>query len=187
MGSAETASRAATARAEAKRFLQTAALLAMVVFLSGCAGRGLRPDELPDYRAPLALQSVGPTPYQHRALYDRPVLINFFSTWCFPCLGQLPYLGELQKEFGPQGLAVVTVGMDNEGAKVLQPFVEQSPQPFPVLVADEKIRKGETVFGAVRELPTTVILDREGKVVAAWPGIANADEVRKAVQEAVAP
>lgn len=160
-------------------------LVWVVASSGGCAGRQDVAQPRPDYLAPLVLPKVGPVPYEHASLYGQPVIVNFFATWCFPCLGQLPFLAELQQAHAQDGLRVVAVGMDLEGAKVLRPFAEQFGMPYPILVASERLHRGETPYGLMRELPSTVILGRDGQVIAAWAGIAEADEVREAVARAL--
>src|SRR6185436_13396912 len=70
----------------------------------------------------LELRAVGPAPYRHHDLYGRVVLVSFFATWCFPCLAEIPTLKRLQTTYAPKGLSVVAVGLDLEGALVLEPF-----------------------------------------------------------------
>ncbi len=150
---------------------------------AGCL-RGVR-DEPPDLRNYLPRQSVGPVPYQRAALEGQATVITFFATWCFPCLGQLALVEELQEAYGERGLRAVAVGMDLEGAKVLGPFAQGYVKTLPVVVADDALRSGATPFGRVQTLPSTVILDRQGRVVVAWPGLANVDEVREQVERAL--
>lgn len=52
------------------------------------------------------------------------VLVNFWATWCQPCRAEIPWLIELQKKYGPQGLVILGIAMDDEGKKVVQPFVQ---------------------------------------------------------------
>lgn len=160
-----------------------AALCALL--LLSCAHGRSGPEGPPDYLGALNLPAAGPVPHSPQALSGRVVVATFFATWCFPCLAQLSYFAQLQRELAEQGLSVVAVGMDLEGARVLRPFAEQQQVPYPVLAADERLRKGETPFGPISVLPSTVILDREGQVVAAWPGLANAEEVRAAIDQAL--
>lgn len=162
-----------------------AALWVVVASAGGCAHSPEAGELRPDYVGALRLPAVGPQEYAPDSLYDHPVVATFFATWCFPCLGQLPVFSELAHDYASQGLKVVAVGMDLEGAKVLGPFAYQSEFPFPVLVANEPLRKGETPFGAVTVLPSTVILSRTGEVVAAWPGLAEPKDIRAAVEKAL--
>ncbi|MBN1205056.1 MAG: TlpA family protein disulfide reductase [Myxococcaceae bacterium] len=135
----------------------------------------------------LALPSVGPTRYEPAALSGRVVLVSFFATWCFPCVAELPTLEALQRDYGPQGFQVVAVGLDLEGAKVLGPFADYYGLRYPVLVADERIRSGQSAFGPIGALPTSIILDREGRAVEAWKGLAAHEDVARAIEKALKP
>ncbi|HEX8704981.1 MAG TPA: TlpA disulfide reductase family protein [Myxococcaceae bacterium] len=133
----------------------------------------------------LALPSVGPRRLNPAELTGQVVLVSFFATWCFPCLAEIPTLEALQRDYGPRGFRVVAVGMDLEGARVLAPFAEHYGLNYPVLLADERIISGRSVFGPIRELPTTVILDREGRAVAAWHGVAGHEDVSQQIEKAL--
>jgi thiol-disulfide isomerase/thioredoxin len=133
----------------------------------------------------LTLPSVGPTRHEPATLSGSVVLVNFFATWCFPCVAEIPTLEALQRDYGSQGFRVVAVGMDLEGAKVLAPFADHYGLRYPVLVADERILSGQSAFGPIGALPTSVILDREGRAVAAWQGVAGHEDVAKAIEKAL--
>jgi len=159
---------------------------AVVLALAGCRtvpeGRqaGTGPSE---YLRALRLPAVGPTPYEWRRLSGQVVLVSFFATWCFPCLAELPTLEALQKEHGPQGFQVLLVGMDLEGPRVLQPFAEQYALNFPVLVSDEGMQQGRSAFGLIPALPSTFLLDKEGRVAGAWQGMAGHEDMSRAVRK----
>lgn len=131
----------------------------------------------------LNLPSLGPERARAAELDGHVVLVNFFATWCFPCVAELPTLEALQRDYGPQGLQIVAVGMDLEGEKVLAPFADHYALRYPVLVADENIRSGQSAFGMIAALPTSVILDRQGRAVAAWQGVAGHEDMAKAIEK----
>ncbi|WP_163869808.1 TlpA family protein disulfide reductase [Myxococcus eversor] len=150
--------------------------------LAGC--RGTRPvDAGPAFLQSLALPWVGPTPHDVRKLQGKVVLVSFFATWCFPCLAEMPTLEALQRDYGAQGLQVISVGMDLEGAKVLQPFANHYALNYPVLLASPWIIEGRSPFGPIKGLPTTVLLDRRGRAVAGWQGVEGHDDVAKAIEK----
>ena len=124
-------------------------------------------------------------PWGPAELKDRVVLVAFFATWCFPCLAEMPMLEKLQGELGPRGLQVLGVGMDLEGAQVLAPFAEHYGLRFPVLEADRALLEGRTVYGSVQALPTTVLLDRQGRLVDAWTGVIGEAQVEARVRKAL--
>lgn len=156
---------------------------ALVLALGGCRRVPEEPEGPSPYLRSLWLPSVGPTPYDWRRLPGRVVMVSFFATWCFPCLAELPTLEALQKEYGPQGFQVVLVGMDIDGARVLQPFADYYALNFPVLVSDEGMQKGQSAFGLIPALPATFLLDKEGRVAGAWQGMAGHEDVSKAVEK----
>jgi thiol-disulfide isomerase/thioredoxin len=148
----------------------------------GCAHVPQGPP--PDYEGTLAqLQPAGdlvPSAYRGRV-----ILVQFFATWCFPCLGAFPGLKKLEDEFAERGLTVVTVGMDLEGAKTLTPFAIEERPPFPILIADEEIRSGQSAFGKIPTVPVSYLIGRDGKLLAAWQGLVKETTLREALDEAL--
>lgn len=90
------------------------------------------------------------------------VILDFWATWCGPCRMEIPGFIELQKEYAKDGLAVVGVSLDQEGATVLKPFIEQMGINYPIVIGDENI---VNAFGGVQSIPTTFIIDRSGQIV----------------------
>jgi len=166
-----------------------AVMVAAAALLSAAPGCASAPRRWPQFRSALAgLEALSPGEgglLDARALEGRVVLVTFMSTWCAPCLMELPYLRRLHEQHGPAGLSVVAVGMDLEGALVLRPFAAEYQLPFPLLVADQRIRRGESPFGSISVLPTTFLLGRDGAVLAAFQGMAVQPELSKRVAQAV--
>ena len=149
---------------------------------SGCA---INPFPHPLRPALNGLAPVGEVPLPR--LEGKVVLVKFLATWCLPCLTELEAVEALQRQYGGNDFTVVAVGMDNEGARVLDPFARHYQLPFPLVLPDEAIRTGNSPFGRISALPTTFLLDRDGKVVLAYEGVAAPESlgalIEKAVQE----
>ena len=95
------------------------------------------------------------------------VLLNFWATWCAPCLAEMPAMEQLYQHYRNRGFVVLAVSSDTEGRSIVQPFTEKLGVTFPVLLdPDTKI---SITYGA-RNLPISFLLDREGRVVAAVGG-----------------
>ena len=143
-----------------------------LLVLAGCASAPPRP------RADACLAVLAGLPDVNGRYIDvsgwkgRVVVVQFLATYCFPCIATAPRLQDFVKRYGPRGLSVVAVGMDLEGARVLEPFQEQLALSYPVLVGDAALRDGQTAFGHITTLPTTVIIGRDGTVLAAFKGVA---------------
>src|SRR5262249_4906221 len=64
------------------------------------------------------------------------VILDFWATWCGPCRMEIPHLKALVRKYGGRGLNVVSVSMDDAGAEVVRPFVQQLEISYPVLIGD---------------------------------------------------
>lgn len=88
------------------------------------------------------------------------VLINFWATWCPPCVAEMPDLQRLQDTYGPKGFIVIGLSQD-EQLETAAEFVKQRGITYPVMLAPDSA--GQEV--GVSALPTSVLLDQNGKVV----------------------
>jgi len=119
------------------------------------------------------------------SLRGDPVVLTFFATWCFPCMVDVELLKRLHAQNAQHGLHVVGVAMDIEGRKVLDPFVRSYEIPYQIWLADDELREGQTCLGTLRELPLTVVLDREGRVVSLSNGASDPKALERVVQRVV--
>ncbi|MDH3472664.1 MAG: TlpA family protein disulfide reductase [Rhodospirillales bacterium] len=113
---------------------------------------------------------------QARRLGDfagRVVLLNFWATWCAPCVRELPTMDRLQARLGGEGLAVVAVSWDRGGLAVVEPFLAELGIEHLDIYLDTPGRTGPE-FG-VRGLPTTFLIDRQGRMVGGMEGPAEWD------------
>lgn len=88
------------------------------------------------------------------------LLVNFWATWCAPCIAEMPALSALQKRF-PDGFEVLALSQDRDGAPVVAKFYEgMAIDNLPILL-DTKGEAGRAIGG--RGLPTTLLVDRQGR------------------------
>ena len=92
------------------------------------------------------------------------LLLNFWATGCGPCGKEIPWLVEFQKKFGADGLAVVGISLDEDGWKVLKPFLARHPIPYRIILGDAATAKR---FG-IHIMPDSFLIDRQGRVAAAY-------------------
>jgi thiol-disulfide isomerase/thioredoxin len=117
------------------------------------------------------------------SLRGKAVLVNFWATWCEPCKIEMPSLVDLQKKYGPQGLQIVGVAMDDADDKEISTFAHKMGVNYMVLRGTEKV--GE-IYGGVDHLPMTYYLDRSGKVVDETEGMAGEATFENAIKRALA-
>jgi len=102
------------------------------------------------------------------------VLLDFWATWCHGCKQEIPWFAEFQRQYRKKGLAVVGVSMDEGGWKVLKPFLADAKIPYQILLGDDATFQR---FG-LRNLPDTLLIDRQGRVAAAYTtGLVDKDNV----------
>ncbi len=88
--------------------------------------------------------------------------MNFWATWCQPCMHELPVLNELTRD----GVRVVAVALDEEGAKVVEPFVEEHGLAYTVLLGNQEVFQRFSGFA----IPFTLVLDGSWTVVGIYRG-----------------
>ena len=91
------------------------------------------------------------------------VLLNFWATWCPPCLEEMPSMESAHQRFKDRGFTVVAISSDEEGESAVTPFIEKLGVTFPILLDPDKAVSTE--YGAIN-LPLSFVLNREGQVVA---------------------
>ncbi|MGZ8993187.1 MAG: TlpA family protein disulfide reductase [Burkholderiaceae bacterium] len=107
----------------------------------------------------------------------RLLVVNFWATWCAPCVEEMPDLQKVQVEYAERGVTVVGVAIDN--ASAVKRFRDEQKVDLPLLVAGaagtELLRQLGNASGA---LPYTVLLDRSGRVVQSKLGRLHASQLR---------
>jgi thiol-disulfide isomerase/thioredoxin len=112
----------------------------------------------------------------------KAVLLNFWATWCGPCKIEMPWFQELQKKYGPQGLQVLGVAMDDTSPEVVGKFAKQTGVDYLIVMGKEAV--GEQ-YGGVQFLPTTFYIDRQGKVVDRAFGLLSYSEIEGNIKKAL--
>ncbi|MDI9350011.1 MAG: TlpA disulfide reductase family protein [Candidatus Symbiobacter sp.] len=117
------------------------------------------PAMLPD----LAYASENGESIYLKRFQTRLQLINYWATWCAPCVAELPALQRLANRLAPQGVNVVAVSLDRGGWETIRPFLQQHGlDKFTVLADAAGLSLGQL---GLRGLPTTLILNQRGEEI----------------------
>lgn len=109
------------------------------------------------------------------------LVVNFWATWCKPCLEEIPEFVKMQQKFGPRGLQFVGIAIDNP-VKVRE-FAAKYHMNYPVLIGEmEAIELSRTAGNKLGGLPFTVILDREGQLISTELGGLNEGKLIPLIQ-----
>jgi thiol-disulfide isomerase/thioredoxin len=140
-------------------------------------GADLRPavhEQAPEFNLP----DLAGRPVALSSFRGRPVLLNFWASWCGPCRAELPELETLSRE-RPGCLAVLGVAEDSGDAATVAEFARQRRLTYPVLIDDGRAGAAYRVV----TIPHSVLIDSEGRVVGTFSGAVTAWGVRDALRE----
>ncbi|MCY3772125.1 MAG: TlpA disulfide reductase family protein [Gemmatimonadetes bacterium] len=133
----------------------------------------------PDFNLPV----LGGGEASLSALKGKVVVVNFWATWCPPCLVEMPVLNELYETYRDRGVEVLGLSLDEEGLPVTKPFVERLNVSYPIVEAD---RKTYQAYGNVLTIPHTFVINREGTVTKRFVNNQTKDEFKAAIKAALA-
>ncbi|MCH2171148.1 TlpA family protein disulfide reductase [Myxococcota bacterium] len=114
------------------------------------------------------------------AYRGRTVIVDFWATWCAPCVFQVPELNKLWKARSAEGLVVLGVAIDVEGAEVVAPWVEEQGVEYPILLGDEDLAQRFGAYG----FPTLVIVRPDGSIDSRHVGLIELSELETLIQGA---
>ena len=114
--------------------------------------------------------------------HGKAVVVNFWATWCGPCKTEMPWLVDLQQKYGPEGLQILGVAMDDSGKDTISEFANYMHINYPVLMGKEAVAQR---YGNVQFLPATFYVDRNGKIVDRVFGIVDRSEIEANVKRAL--
>jgi thiol-disulfide isomerase/thioredoxin len=134
--------------------------------------------QAPDF----TLQDLQGKPVKLSDFRGKAVLLNFWATFCGPCKVEMPWLVELQKQYGPQGLEIVGVALDDSGKESIQKFAKEMGVNYIILQGQDVV--GDA-YGAVG-LPATYYIDRNGKIIDSALGLVSRSEIEDNIKKSLA-
>jgi peroxiredoxin len=159
------------------RRISIAVALAAIALLVGCSSPSSRPAS--SHLKPSAERKPAPNfslkdangrAVQLSDYHGKVVLLNFWATWCGPCKIEIPWFVELERKHKDEGFAVVGISMDEDGWEAVKPFISGAGINYRVLLGNDSVGQ---LYGGVDSLPTTFLIDREGKIAAVHIGLVS--------------
>ncbi len=165
--------------------LTAAALLSLL--LAACASSSeqttratVKPVESRQTAPDFALKDVNGATVRLSDYRGKVVLLNFWATWCPPCKFEIPWFIEFEQANKDRGFAVIGISMDEEGAAVVKPFLAKMNVNYRTLLGNDIITQ---LYGGVDALPTSFLIDREGKVASMHQGLISKSTYQNEIQE----
>jgi len=134
-------------------------ILTTVLLVAGCSAQGSQVGELaPDFQLPnLEGQSISLSDFR-----GEPVLVNFWASWCGPCIYEMPFIQEVYEEWSASGLVVLAINK-GESLSTAKDFMQSDNYSFPVLL---DISQDVALEYNIRGIPTTFFIDKDGIIQA---------------------
>lgn len=110
---------------------------------------------------------------------QKKVILNFWATWCPPCVGEMPAFQRLTEEY-PDQLVILAINC-SESAEAVQAFVDRNGYTFPVVL--DISGRIQAVIGGVPSIPVTIILDEEGHIISSTVGAYDAETMYQIYKE----
>jgi len=170
--------------------------IGVATLLLGVVAVGATVVGAPQAQAPHDPQIIDVQGYQKlvRQYHGKPLLINFWATWCEPCRDEYPMLNELAKEYAPKGLRVVGVDSDQDGDLILmRRFIARYKPVFPnyrrkPLKPEEEAEFNQAVLPEWRgQLPATFLYDKDGQLIGHYFGAQNRETYEATIRKLLGP
>jgi thiol-disulfide isomerase/thioredoxin len=114
----------------------------------------------------------------------RPVLVNFWATWCGPCKVEMPWFEQFQKQYAAQGFEILGLTDDVDvGKDTIAKVAHRIGVSYPILLTDGKV---QTAYGGLDVLPMSFYVDRNGVVVEETAGLGSKDEIEAHIKKTIA-
>ena len=136
---------------------------------------------VPDFR----VMTLDGRPLQLSALKGKVVIVDFWATWCPPCVAEVPNLNELYSQYKDKGFEIIAISLDEGGEDPLRSFVTTHAVTYPVVLGDYRTVHLFGLEGRV-VLPTTYLIDKKGRIARRYIGYQDKGVFEKEIQQLLA-
>jgi peroxiredoxin len=129
----------------------------------------LTPDSARKSAPDFELNDASGMPIRLSRLKGKVVLLNFWATWCGGCKVEIPWFIDFERTYASRGLTVLGVSFDDDGWKLVRPFIAAKHVNYPMMIKDSHIAG---LYGGPDALPVTFIIDKSGRIASTHLGVA---------------
>lgn len=151
----------------------TALALAFALSLGFSPAAQAAGEQMPDF----TLRDMNNKEVKFSDFKGKVVLVNFWATWCQPCMVEMKHLQKMHEELGGDDFTVLSISADDaRSASMVKPIIKRNRYTFPVLL--DKQTKVVSQLNPSKTLPYTLIVDKDGRIAATHMGYNPGDEVK---------
>jgi len=167
-----------------RRTTVAAVSASLALFFAGCSRPSSAPtgnlkSEAKRKPAPnFSLKDAGGSAVNLVDYRGKVVLVNFWATWCGPCEVEIPWFVEFEQKYKDRGFAVLGVSMDDDGWKSVRPYVASHKINYRIVIGSEVVSQQ---FGDIDSLPTSFVLDRQGRIATNHVGLVDKSEYQNEI------
>ena len=154
---------------------KTVLLLFVITLFIGCTNRS---ERTANAASDFILQDMDGKKVDLADFKGKPVLLDFWATWCPPCRDAIPAIEKLHKTYSGKGLVVLGISLDQGGWDDVKSFIAEYGITYPVLKGTEEV----AAQYKVRTIPMLVIVDKEGKIYKRYLGFGDDQQLEKDIK-----
>ncbi len=113
-------------------------------------------------------------------LAGKVVVVNFWATWCRPCIMEMPGFSEVYEKYRSSGLEIIGVSLDHGGWSRVKPFLARNQIPYPIVIGDDNLY---FAYGGESAIPTTVFVDKKGNITERHIGAMTKEQFESKVRK----
>ena len=133
---------------------------------------------------PFVLKTLDGHALRLSEMRNRPIVLDFWATWCAPCRAAMPHFNDLQARYASKGLAIVGLSVDENGPAPVKRYAASAGVKFAIVMANDDVLDA---YGPIRAIPTTIFINRKGEIVRRVVGLIDSETLDGYVQEIVQP
>ncbi|MEA3305556.1 MAG: TlpA disulfide reductase family protein, partial [Candidatus Omnitrophota bacterium] len=147
-----------------------------IFFLGGCSSALENTDKkAPDF----LLRDINNKTVRLSDYGNKVIILNFFATWCRPCRTEIPDFIEIMNDYGDKNLAIIGISLDRGRVETVVNFAKKFNINYPILTNGGPV---SDIYGPIRSIPTTFIIDKNGNIARKIIGSRNKLEFEKIIK-----
>jgi peroxiredoxin len=167
-------------RAAAQYCLNCSVALWQNVSASRTARASLTPEHARKLAPNFILNDASGRPVQLSSYKGKVVILNFWATWCGGCKVEIPWFIDFQQAYSGRGFQVLGVSFDDDGWKLVKPFIAAKGVNYPVMIGDSHTA---ALYGGVEALPVSFMIDKSSRIAATHLGVVSKSDYQAEIEK----